>query len=114
MKTRLQKIRKFNIALLNLEAFMIRSRITFRRGEAHRTKAQALKNAKKGVGIKNSKHIYSLGMDYWITNKGWDIVWNQDDPRYLRMGKKAESLGLTWGGRWRRRDVYHVEHKGRV
>lgn len=113
-KTRLQKIREFNIALCRLEAFMLRSKISFRRGEAHRTKAQALINAKKGVGIKNSKHIKSLGQDYWMTDKGWDIVWDQNDPRYYRMGMRAELLGLTWGGRWRRRDAYHVEYKGRV
>jgi len=113
-KTRLQKIRIFNIQVLRTLVHLTRKKITWRFGEAHRTKAQALKNAKKGVGIKNSKHIYSLGVDIWITNRGWDIVWDANDPRYKVMGEYAEKVGLRWGSRWKRKDPYHLEYKGRV
>ena len=31
------------------------------------------------------------------------------DPIWQRIGKIAESLGLRWGGRWRKRDMGHIE-----
>ena len=38
-----------------------------------------------------------------------EIRWKQD-PRYLKLGAYWESLGGTWGGRWKDPcDVYHFE-----
>ena len=36
------------------------------------------------------------------------IDWD-DERRYRQMGEIAESLGLVWGGRWKRPDLCHVE-----
>lgn len=36
------------------------------------------------------------------------IEW-EDEPRYHQMGAIAVSLGLVWGGNWRKADLCHVE-----
>ncbi len=54
-----------------------------------------------------SKHCFT--MDGVPAAKAFDIaiydnghyVENGDDQRYLRAGVIGESLGLTWGGRWK-------------
>jgi len=38
-----------------------------------------------------------------------EIRW-KDDPRYTQMGEQWESVGGTWGGRWKDlHDIYHFE-----
>ena len=36
-------------------------------------------------------------------------AWNPLGPLWLAYGEAGESLGLTWGGRWRRRDKPHLQ-----
>lgn len=69
--------------------------------------------------VTHSKHQDWLAMDFAL----WDdldadgnvdnneIRWS-DDPRYTQMGEYWESLGGTWGGRWKKsgfNDIYHFE-----
>jgi len=46
-----------------------------------------------------SKHQYGLAVDLYTKNK----------RDYKKIGMIAESLGLTWGGRWKMRDLPHIE-----
>ena len=44
----------------------------------------------------------------------WDIkvdVNENDVPDYLEVGRIAESVGLTWGGRWKTPDYVHIQSK---
>lgn len=66
-------------------------------------RAQGLSD--RGAGVKLSTHCLGLACDivhaedYWSAGRSfWDAV-----------GEEAEALGLTWGGRWRRRDFPHVQ-----
>lgn len=38
------------------------------------------------------------------------LLWDADDPVWAKIGYHAERVGLVWGGRWRVRDLGHVEH----
>ncbi len=37
------------------------------------------------------------------------LQWKADDPVWQRLGEIGESLGLKWGGRWKRRDMAHFQ-----
>lgn len=73
-----------------------------------RTPAEALANAQKGVGIANSMHCYGVAVDVICGAHGWSCR-ERGCPFFTALGEEAEKLGLTWGGRWRRRDFPHVQ-----
>ena len=54
-----------------------------------------------GTGKANALDIVPLD--------GGKIVWDADHPLYEQMGAIGEDCGLTWGGRWRMRDMPHFE-----
>jgi peptidoglycan L-alanyl-D-glutamate endopeptidase CwlK len=64
------------------------------------------------AGPFQSYHQYGLAADIAFLRDG-RVVISEQDPWALRgyqlYGEVAESLGLTWGGRWRLRDLGHVE-----
>lgn len=37
------------------------------------------------------------------------LKWDAKDPVWKKLGKIGESLGLKWGGRWKRRDMAHFQ-----
>lgn len=80
-------------------------------GEAYRTPEQAVLNAKKGSGIKNSLHTQRLAVDFNLFIKG---EYKTDSRDYLLLGEYWESLGGTWGGRFSKPDGNHfsLEHNG--
>jgi peptidoglycan L-alanyl-D-glutamate endopeptidase CwlK len=41
--------------------------------------------------------------------EGGKIIWQTEHPLYQAMGEIGEAAGLTWGGRWRMRDLPHYE-----
>lgn len=59
-----------------------------------------------------SYHQYGLAADCAFLRNG-KLVLSEKDPwamqAYVRYGEVAESLGLTWGGRWKLMDFGHVE-----
>lgn len=69
----------------------------------------------KGVSwTKNSRHLpnakgLSLAIDAcpaeYLTMKGW----NAAGRLWTVYGEMAEAMGLRWGGRWKQRDLCHVE-----
>lgn len=61
-----------------------------------------------------SKHLRGYAIDVCPYERyqlhGPDkLAWEAADPVWLRLGTVAEGLGLVWGGRWKVRDMGHVE-----
>lgn len=83
-----------------------------------RTPAEHAANLAAGVSwTTRSKHLVGLAIDvcpYDIYSlAGPDkLRWDANDPVWQRIGSIAESLGLIWGGRWKQRDMGHVEYGG--
>ena len=80
-----------------------------------RTKEEQIENIKKGVSwTLNSKHLVGNAIDLVPYEQyqlhGPDkLKWDADDPIWLKIGLIGESIGLTWGGRWKVRDMGHFE-----
>ncbi len=84
-------------------------RVTF--GEAYRTPEQAALNAKKGSGIANSLHTQRLAVDLNLFVNG---DYQAQSAAYLPLGEFWESIGGSWGGRFKKPDGNHfsLEHDG--
>ncbi|MEX3171572.1 M15 family metallopeptidase [Serratia proteamaculans] len=85
-------------------------RVTF--GEAYRTPEQAALNAKKGSGISNSLHTKRLAVDLNLFING---QYQTNSAAYLPLGEFWESIGGSWGGRFRDRpdgNHFSLEHEG--
>ncbi|HFJ4332287.1 M15 family metallopeptidase [Serratia liquefaciens] len=85
-------------------------RLTF--GEAYRTPEQAALNAKKGSGISNSLHTKRLAVDLNLFING---QYQTNSTAYLPLGEFWESIGGSWGGRFRDRpdgNHFSLEHEG--
>ncbi|MBA7857468.1 M15 family metallopeptidase [Enterobacter sp. RHBSTW-00901] len=98
------------IALLIQYAQAKGYRLTF--GEAYRTPEQAALNAKKGSGIANSLHTQRLAVDFNLFVNG---QYKTDTADYLPLGEYWESLGGSWGGRFKSRpdgNHFSLEHDG--
>ena len=109
MVSRTNQYERFLLMLCQLFLYSIRNKIPIRQGEAHRPFFVAQKYVVDGTGILNSKHRYSLAQDIWITDAGGKkILWKH--PDYKKLGLYWESMGGTWGGRFKRKDVYHFEY----
>ncbi len=81
-----------------------------------RTMEEHKANLAKGTSwVSHSLHLDGLAIDVapW---KVYDLhgpdklEWDADDPVWQRIGRIGESLGLIWGGRWKKRDMGHFEH----
>jgi len=73
--------------------------------EAYRSPERAQQLSDRGAGVKRSMHCLGAAVDivhaedYWSAGRDfWDAI-----------GEEALSLGLVWGGTWRRRDFPHVQ-----
>lgn len=55
-----------------------------------------------------SMHCLRLAADLICERHQWDCGKAGCDF-YQRLGLEAERLGMTWGGRWERRDLVHVQ-----
>ncbi|KDE35122.1 hypothetical protein AW40_18320 [Kosakonia radicincitans UMEnt01/12] len=85
-------------------------RLTF--GEAFRTPEQAALNAKKGSGISNSLHTQRLAVDFNLFING---VYQTQTEAYRPLGEYWESLGGSWGGRFKTNpdgNHFSLEHNG--
>ena len=85
-------------------------RLTF--GEAYRTPEQAKLNTKSGAGIANSLHTQRLAVDFNLFVNGEYKTKTED---YLPLGEYWESLGGSWGGRFKSRpdgNHFSLEHNG--
>ncbi|WYW97583.1 M15 family metallopeptidase [Proteus vulgaris] len=86
-------------------------KLTF--GEAYRTPEQALLNEKKGSGISNSLHTQRLAVDFNLFDANGKYLTATSD--YKELGEYWESLGGSWGGRFKTRpdgNHFSLEHNG--
>ncbi|WP_277049322.1 M15 family metallopeptidase [Caballeronia mineralivorans] len=86
--------------------------------EGYRSPERQNRLAQMGNNITNagafqSYHQYGLAADNAFLQNG-KIVISEKDPWAMRgyqlYGETAESVGLTWGGRWKFMDLGHVEY----
>ena len=81
-----------------------------------RTPEEQAANIAKGVSwTTRSKHLTGDAIDIapfeaWALYGSDKVRWNADDPVWLRIGQIGEALGLRWGGRWKVRDMGHLEY----
>ncbi|WP_082439541.1 MULTISPECIES: M15 family metallopeptidase [unclassified Massilia] len=85
--------------------------------EGYRSPARQDMLAKMGSAVTNARafqswHQYGLAADCAFLRDG-KLVISEKDPWAMRgyqlYGEVAESLGLTWGGRWAMMDLGHTE-----
>ena len=85
--------------------------------EGYRSPARQDALANKGTSVTNARafqswHQYGLAADCAFLRDG-KIVISEKDPWAMRgyqlYGEVAESLGMTWGGRWTMMDFGHIE-----
>lgn len=76
--------------------------------ETYRSPARAAELSKKGTGIALSMHTLGVAADVICARHRWSCR-EHGCGFYDALGAAAESLGMTWGGRWRKRDYPHVQ-----
>lgn len=82
------------------------------RSPSRQTQLAAMGSRITNAGAYMSYHQYGLAADCAFVRDGKLII-SERDPWAMRgyelYGELAESVGLTWGGRWQMRDFGHVE-----
>jgi len=63
---------------------------------------------KKVTTTLESNHLKGKALDFCPMKNG-KLDWNAPLDVWEKCGKIAESIGFTWGGRWKRRDLPHIE-----
>lgn len=76
--------------------------------ETYRSPERAAALAKKGTGIALSMHTLRIAADIICAKHEWSCGKHGCDF-YQRLGEAAEGMGLTWGGRFKNRDLVHVQ-----
>ena len=79
-------------------------------GEAWRSKEEAERLWKLGKGIKRSLHCDRLAIDINLFKNGKWLTKTED---HQPLGEWWESIGGTWGGRFKDGNHYSLEHDGR-
>lgn len=64
--------------------------------------------------VNHSKHLDGLAIDLcpfetYHANGPDKLNWDADAVEWEQMGMIGEACGLTWGGRWKQRDMGHFE-----
>lgn len=81
-------------------------------GEAQRSMEQAVANSRSGAGIVNSLHLIRLALDLNLFKDG---IYQADTEAYRPLGEFWESIGGSWGGRFKTRpdgNHFSLEHNG--
>lgn len=73
--------------------------------EGYRSAERAQQLSDRGSGIKLSMHVLGAAVDIIHA----EDYWQASDDFWDALGDESEELGLTWGGRWKRRDLPHVQ-----
>lgn len=76
--------------------------------ETYRSRERAAMLSKKGTGIADSMHCYGCAADIICKRHKWDCR-KQKCRFFDDLGRLAESLRLTWGGRFKTYDGPHVQ-----
>lgn len=107
-----EKQQLFTIMVANLVLWAETHGYRLTYGEAYRTSEQAALNAKKGSGIANSLHTQRLAVDFNLFING---QYQDKSEAYLPLGEYWESLGGSWGGRFKSNpdgNHFSLEHNG--
>ncbi|EPK7361256.1 M15 family metallopeptidase [Kluyvera ascorbata] len=107
-----EKQQLFTIMVANLVLWAESHGYRLTYGEAYRTPEQAALNAKKGSGIANSLHTQRLAVNFNLFING---RYQDKSEAYLPLGEYWESLGGSWGGRFRSNpdgNHFSLEHNG--
>lgn len=99
MSLLLQEQQKFSVMLSNLIIWISAHDHKVVIKEVLRTQTEAAANANKGTGIIHSLHCLSLAADLAIFDSMGKYL--QDTKDYEFAGKYWESLGGSWGGRFK-------------
>jgi len=82
-----------------------------------RTPEEQAANLAKGVSwTLNSKHLTGDAIDvcpyeiYTAAAGGDKLAWDSTAPAWQELGIIGEALGLRWGGRWKQKDMGHLEY----
>lgn len=79
-----------------------------------RTPEEHARNLAKGVSwAPHSRHLDGLAIDLcpvesYVAGRS-KLRWDADAPGWQVIGAVGERLGLRWGGRWKQRDLGHLE-----
>lgn len=73
-------------------------------GETLRSQKQAAANEAAGIGISNSLHCIKLAIDLNLFKDGEFLTTSE---AYTEAGEQWESLGGSWGGRFKNADGNH-------
>lgn len=103
------KQRKFSKMLAELILWAYEQGYEITMGEVFRTKEQAALNAARGIGIKDSLHCYCLAADLNLFKDGVYLTKTED---HKELGEKWESMGGSWGGRFRDGNHYSLAYGG--
>ena len=63
---------------------------------------------KKVTWTLDSKHFYGRAADFCPMING-KLNWNAPLNYWQKCGEIAENLGFVWGGRWKKKDMPHIE-----
>lgn len=78
-------------------------------GETYRTPEQAILNAKKGIGVKNSVHTERLAVDFNLFKDGRYLA-HTEEHRPLGEFWKSLHHDNRWGGDFKNPDGNHYSH----
>ena len=101
------------VSLLISYAYMRGYELTF--GDAYRDPrvfGESHVNKENAYGRKNSNHKLRLAIDFnlFVDNK---FITNGSHPAYVDLGEFWESIGGSWGGRYKDANHFSLEHNGR-
>lgn len=99
-----ERQRKFTLMVAKLIAWAYDNNYELTFGEAYRTPEQAALNAKSGKGVSNSLHTKRLAVDLNLFIEGEYMTTTE---AHLPLGLKWESMGGSWGGRFKKPDGNH-------
>jgi len=107
-----EKQRAFAKLVGELIAFAYEAGYELSFGEAMRSKEEAERLAKAGLGIRNSLHCLRLAIDLNLFKDGKYLTRSED---YAELGAWWEKRGGAWGGNFTKSDGNHfsLEHGGR-
>jgi peptidoglycan L-alanyl-D-glutamate endopeptidase CwlK len=81
----------------------------YARGRSVPPKGAIVTNARGG----RSYHNFGLAFDVVVLDSVGKADWNPDHPGWAKAGQAGSSVGLEWGGAWKRfRDLPHFQYTG--
>ena len=107
-----EKQELFSQLLAQLILFAYANGYKIRMGQVERSKEEAARNAKKGIGIANSLHTQRLAADLYLFKDGKYLTKTE---AYRPLGEFWQSLHplCCWGGLFNDGNHFSITHGGR-